>query len=120
MGKIGNLKEGKTQEAESAMVEIRNVSAGYGKHRVLDGVSLTLQKGQVTTLIGENGSGKSTLLKVLLGFHPLTDGKILIGGILAEKLKRSELAKISLIFRREIMCRTLRRGAWCFPGASHI
>ena len=34
MGKIGNLKEGKTQEAESAMVEIRNVSAGYGKHRV--------------------------------------------------------------------------------------
>ena len=37
MGKIGNLKEGKTQEAESAMVEIRNVSAGYGKHRVLDG-----------------------------------------------------------------------------------
>ena len=93
MGKIGNLKEGKTQEAESAMVEIRNVSAGYGKHRVLDGVSLTLQKGQVTTLIGENGSGKSTLLKVLLGFHPLTGGKILIGGVFAEKLKRSELAK---------------------------
>lgn len=77
----------------NTVVEIEDVFAGYGKHRVLRGVSLTLQKGQVTTLIGPNGSGKSTLLKVLLGFLPLMGGRIRIGGADAGDYSRAELAK---------------------------
>ncbi|MDE7327858.1 MAG: ABC transporter ATP-binding protein [Lachnospiraceae bacterium] len=75
------------------MIEIENVSAGYEKRRVLHGVSLTLQKGQVTTLIGANGSGKSTLLKVLLGFIPCMQGDIRINGIPAVQFSRAELAR---------------------------
>ena len=55
------------------MVEMENVSAGYGKCKVLHNINLKLLKGQVTTLVGVNGSGKSTLLKTLLGFLPLSD-----------------------------------------------
>ncbi len=83
----------KQEKTGNAMVEIKNISAGYGKDKVLNGVSLTLQKGQVTTLIGANGSGKSTLLKVLLGFLPRMGGEIRMGGVPVEKLPRGEIAK---------------------------
>ena len=75
------------------MVEIENVSAGYGKQKVLHSVNLTLREGQVTVLIGANGSGKSTLLKVLLGFLPLMSGEIRINRVPTGKLSRAELAK---------------------------
>ncbi|MDE7297523.1 MAG: ABC transporter ATP-binding protein [Lachnospiraceae bacterium] len=75
------------------MVEIENISAGYGKCEVLHGVSLRLPAGQITTLIGANGSGKSTLLKALLGFIPFTGGDIRIGGVPVRELSRAELAK---------------------------
>ncbi len=75
------------------MVEVENISAGYGKQKVLRDVSLTLREGQVTTLIGENGSGKSTLLKALLGFIPLMGGEIRMDGVPAKKFSRPELAK---------------------------
>ena len=75
------------------MVEMENVSAGYGKCKVLHNINLKLLKGQVTTLVGVNGSGKSTLLKTLLGFLPLSDGKIRIDGIPMENFSRVELAR---------------------------
>lgn len=49
------------------MLEINNVFAGYGRENVLNGVTLTADKGKFTVLIGKNGSGKSTLLKSIVG-----------------------------------------------------
>ena len=43
------------------MLEINNLVAGYGERRVLSGISLTLENGELTSVIGPNGSGKSTL-----------------------------------------------------------
>ena len=49
------------------MIELKNLSAGYGGKTVVKDVSLCFPAGQVTVLLGPNGSGKSTLLKASLG-----------------------------------------------------
>jgi len=54
-----------------AHLQVNNLSCSYGKLKVLDGVNLSLEKGQVVSLIGGSGSGKSTLLRVIMGLtHP--------------------------------------------------
>ena len=50
------------------MLELINVSAGYGKQTVLAGVTASFEKGKLTGIIGVNGCGKSTLLKAALGY----------------------------------------------------
>ena len=47
------------------MLEVRNLSAGYGKKTILHDVSFSLESGTMTGLLGSNGSGKTTLLKSL-------------------------------------------------------
>lgn len=51
-------------------LEIRNLDMSYGKHTVLSGLSLTLQAGECTCILGANGSGKSTLIKSILQTLP--------------------------------------------------
>ncbi len=61
----------------AALLEIEDLSKTFGDTRVLRGVSLRVDAGEVHALIGANGSGKSTLIKVLAGFHPADDGAVL-------------------------------------------
>ncbi len=61
-------------------LEVRNLASAYGQLRVLEGVNLTLAKGEVLALIGPSGSGKSTILRVLMGLTPPTGGEVLIDG----------------------------------------
>lgn len=75
------------------MLEIKNVTAGYGKQPVLNGVNATFEKGKLTSIIGVNGCGKSTLLKVILGILPMTDGIVEIDGKELSSLKRNEIAQ---------------------------
>lgn len=50
------------------MLELHDVSKSYGSKKALDGVSLTVPRGQIVGLFGENGAGKTTLMKCVLGF----------------------------------------------------
>jgi len=61
------------------MLEIRNVSAGYPGHPVLQDISLSVPDGAVTVIAGPNGCGKSTLLKVLAGILPASGSAVLDG-----------------------------------------
>ncbi|WP_287834794.1 ATP-binding cassette domain-containing protein, partial [Acidiphilium sp.] len=62
------------------VLETVAVSRRFGAVRALEGVSLTLNAGEVHGLAGENGAGKSTLIKLLTGFHQPDDGTIRLGG----------------------------------------
>ena len=60
----------------NALLRIRDVRAAYGPLEVLHGVSLSVERGSITALVGSNGAGKSTLASVVAGLVPLTSGSV--------------------------------------------
>ncbi|MBL5767416.1 ABC transporter ATP-binding protein [Heyndrickxia sporothermodurans] len=76
------------------MIEVKNVTKKFGRKKVLNGISFTANKGEITCLIGINGVGKTTTLKAILGLTPINSGTILIDG---EKLTKSSYEKITFI-----------------------
>jgi len=62
------------------MLEIKNLHVAYGGIRALKGVSLSVQEGEIVTIIGANGAGKSTLLNTISGFLRPAKGTILYKG----------------------------------------
>lgn len=63
------------------MIEIQNVHKSFGNLEVVKGVSLTVDKGEVVSIIGGSGSGKSTLLMCINGLEPIQKGSIRVDGI---------------------------------------
>lgn len=74
------------------MIELKNITADYGKTAVLRDLSLCIEKGSLLSVIGANGSGKSTLLKAILRVVSPTSGEIIVDGKKAEEMDRRELA----------------------------
>ncbi len=62
------------------MLEVENLVAGYGKVKVLQGISLKVSEGQLVTLIGSNGAGKTTTLRAVSGMIAPEAGAIRLGG----------------------------------------
>jgi ABC-type sugar transport system ATPase subunit len=61
-------------------LELRHVSKAFGHVVALSDVSLRVEAGAVTVIVGDNGAGKSTMLKVLSGVYPVDSGEMLING----------------------------------------
>jgi branched-chain amino acid transport system ATP-binding protein len=64
----------------SARLDIDGVTAGYDRADVLDGVTLSVEPGRITCLLGANGSGKTTLIRAILGLTPPRVGRISLDG----------------------------------------
>jgi branched-chain amino acid transport system ATP-binding protein len=64
----------------SARLDIAGVFAGYDRADVLDGVTLTIEPGRITCLLGANGSGKTTLIRAILGLTPPRAGQVTLDG----------------------------------------
>ena len=62
------------------MIEVRNVHKRLGGRDIVDGLSLTIQKGSIFGFLGPNGAGKTTTIKMLVGLNRPTSGEILIDG----------------------------------------
>jgi branched-chain amino acid transport system ATP-binding protein len=63
------------------VLDVREISAGYGDHPVLRGMSLTVAPGELVVLIGHNGAGKTTLLRAIFGLVRVTSGTVEFGGM---------------------------------------
>jgi branched-chain amino acid transport system ATP-binding protein len=62
------------------LLEVRDIRTRYGSIEALKGISLTVDAGEVVTLIGSNGAGKSTTLRSISGLTPASAGTIMFGG----------------------------------------
>ena len=85
------------------MIEIQNVRKSFGALEVLKGIDLTVQNGEVLTIIGGSGSGKSTLLTCINGLEPIDSGRILVDGteVHARSTDLNQLRqKIGIVFQQ--------------------
>jgi ABC-type sugar transport system ATPase subunit len=69
-----------SESIRSPALELRHVSKAFGHVVALDDVSLSVEAGSVTVIVGDNGAGKSTMMKVLSGVYPVDKGELFIGG----------------------------------------
>ncbi len=66
--------------APTNIIEVRDLTAGYGDRVILRGLDFQVRRGEVFMILGGSGSGKSTLLKNMIGLYPAMAGEVLIGG----------------------------------------
>jgi branched-chain amino acid transport system ATP-binding protein len=78
------------------MLEVRRLSAGYGRAQVLFDIDLDVGQGEVVALLGRNGAGKSTTLKAIIGLVPPLSGEIVFDGGPLRDLEPYEIARLGL------------------------
>ena len=93
-----------------SILEVTNLKKSFGKNEVLKGISLSLEEGQVMSVIGSSGSGKTTLLRCINFLETADSGKIVVDGDvifdgndkkkLKEKETREKQLKIGLVFQQ--------------------
>src|ERR1700722_6061072 len=89
-----NTRNGTPSMADSPIVELQGLCAGYGEIQVLWGIDMAVRQGEITALIGSNGAGKTTLMRALSGLIPtqggyyLADDKDVTGDSAAQILAR--------------------------------
>ena len=79
-----------------ATLEVRGLSAGYGRARVLFDLDLEVRGGEVVALLGRNGAGKSTTLKAIMGLVPPSSGEVIFAGRNLEQLEPHQIARLGL------------------------
>ncbi len=62
------------------MIRVENLTKLFGAKRAVDGISFSVERGEVLGFLGPNGAGKSTTMRMITGFIPPTDGKVKVGG----------------------------------------
>ena len=78
-------------------LEIRDLCVSYGGIRALKGISLSVEEGQIVTLIGANGAGKSTTLRAISGLEKAQSGSITYGGEELTSLPAKEIVRRGII-----------------------
>jgi len=110
------------------MLEIKDINVYYGAIHALKGVSLTVNDGELVSLVGANGAGKTTVLHTISGLLRTTTGEILLDGTNLQKVPASSIIRMGLahvpegrhIFSRMSVEENLRMGAYIINDAKQI
>lgn len=84
-----NVAECQRLYDEMDSIEAENINFSYGHDNVLENISFSIPKGEMTVIMGVSGAGKSTILKLLLGIYKVSDGKLSI----ASKGKKTSISR---------------------------
>jgi ABC-type branched-subunit amino acid transport system ATPase component len=79
------------------IIELKEVTKTYGGVVANHAVSLSVERGSITGLIGPNGSGKTTLFNSIVGYHPINSGSIRFEGQEISQLRVQEIARLGLL-----------------------
>ena len=79
------------------MIEIRHLSKSFGKHKVLDDISLKIEQGSIYALLGKNGAGKTTLINIIVDLVQPDSGTVSINSLPHNSLNRADKANIGLV-----------------------
>jgi iron complex transport system ATP-binding protein len=90
-----------------SILELEKIGFKYGDQRVLQDVTLTVEKGEFFGILGPNGSGKSTLLNLIDGIRLPCEGEIRLKDIAPGKMKRKDVARLVAVVPQE--------ASWIFP-----
>jgi branched-chain amino acid transport system ATP-binding protein len=109
-----------------ALLELKNVHTYYGKIHALKGMSITVNKGEIVTLIGSNGAGKSTTLRTISGLLTPRQGEVSFDGKRIDTIPPHEIVKLGIaqspegrrIFPRLTVLENLEMGAYLYDTRS--
>ena len=78
------------------MLDVKDINAAYGQVKVLNGVSLNVDAGEILCVMGRNGAGKTTLLKTIMGIVRASSGSITLDGQELTKLENHQIPKMGI------------------------
>ena len=81
-----------------ALLEARDIVAGYGETEILHGVSITVDTGEIVTIIGPNGCGKSTLMKSVIGLVNVGSGSVMFKGNEISNMAPEQIVRSGLCY----------------------
>ncbi|MCL1990034.1 MAG: ATP-binding cassette domain-containing protein [Defluviitaleaceae bacterium] len=82
------------------MIKLLNITKVYEKKEVVKDLSLEIEKGKITALVGENGAGKSTVLSMIARFMKVNNGEIMLDGQSIRSIKDLEMAKKMAVLKQ--------------------
>ena len=89
--------------SSNALLDIRDVRVEFGgpggSVRALDGVSLTVERGETVAVVGESGCGKTTLARAVLGLQPLVDGGIVLDGAEVKGVAPANAERVGMVWQ---------------------
>jgi len=80
------------------MLDLKDISSGYGETQVLHGLSLRAEPGRVLAILGRNGAGKSTTLKTIMGLLPAKAGQVSFDGRKISGMTPFDIAKLGIAY----------------------
>ena len=110
------------------MLEIKDIHVNYGAIQAIKGITITVNDGELVSLVGANGAGKTTILHTISGLLHATSGEILLDGVNLQKVPANTIINLGLahvpegrhVFSRMTVEENLRMGAYIINDAKRI
>ena len=110
------------------MLQIKNLSVSYGAIEAVKNISLTVNDGEIVSLIGANGAGKTTTLHTITGLTPAVSGEVLFNGVDLLKTPNNKIVTLGMahipegrhVFTRMSVQENLEMGAFSLTDRSHM